>query len=246
VLVLALDTATPTVVVGIIEVGPPADSGWFTTGVRAARTASSGNRHAETLGQLIPEVLSESDLRMTDLSVVVVGLGPGPFTGLRVGVMTAVALGDALGLPVYGVCTHDAIAATYAGRAGTSGEAAAPGEAAALSEAAGFVVVTDARRRECYWAGYDASGARVSGPDVERPADMLTRPDWRSSGLVIGDPDFSEPLGTEMHPAEPDLIGLVLAASGLTEGQPPGALEPMYLRRPDAAPPAPRKPVTPR
>ncbi|MGI8626291.1 MAG: tRNA (adenosine(37)-N6)-threonylcarbamoyltransferase complex dimerization subunit type 1 TsaB, partial [Geodermatophilaceae bacterium] len=90
---------------GIVEVSAPAASGWYTSGTRAGRAISSGNRHAETLGELIPDVLGEAGVGMADLAAVVVGLGPGPFTGLRVGVMTAAALGDALGVAVYGVCT---------------------------------------------------------------------------------------------------------------------------------------------
>ncbi|MDQ4039023.1 MAG: tRNA (adenosine(37)-N6)-threonylcarbamoyltransferase complex dimerization subunit type 1 TsaB [Actinomycetota bacterium] len=263
-LVLALDTATASVVLGVVQIDASAESGWHTSGVRAARTVSSANQHAETIGQLIPDVLGEAGVGMAELAAVVVGLGPGPFTGLRVGVMTAAALGDALGVPVYGVCTHDAMAATYAALAGSAADhTARPND--------GFLVVTDARRRECYWADYDPSGARISGPHVQRPADIVTGPrsglaplsrpplpddanprrwpgkaaDWRPTGLVIGDPAFAEPLGIEVCPAEPDPMGLVLAAPALTAGRPPEPLAPLYLRRPDAALPAPRKLVTP-
>ncbi|MDQ3714575.1 MAG: tRNA (adenosine(37)-N6)-threonylcarbamoyltransferase complex dimerization subunit type 1 TsaB, partial [Actinomycetota bacterium] len=118
-LVLALDTATPTVVIGLVDIGPPAESGWYGLGVRAARSVPSGNRHAETLGALIPDVLDEGGIGMADLSAIVAGLGPGPFTGLRVGVVTAAALGDALGVPAYGVCTHDAIATMHKALAGS-------------------------------------------------------------------------------------------------------------------------------
>jgi len=237
VLVLALDTATPVVVVGVIEVSAPGESGWHTSGVRAARAVPSANRHAETLGELIPDVLEEAGVGVADLAAIVVGLGPGPFTGLRVGVMTAAALGDGLDLPVHGVCTHDAMAAMHTALAGSTPHGTAVPEE-------GFVVVTDARRRECYWAAYDASGTRISGPHVQRPADLVTRPDWRSTGLVIGDPAFSGPLGIEIQPVLPDPMGLVLAATGLAAGQPPAPLDPLYLRRPDATPPAVRKPVT--
>ncbi len=238
-LVLALDTATPTVVIGLVEIGPPAASGWYGVGARAARSLPSGNRHAETLGALIPAVLHEAGSTMAELSAVVVGLGPGPFTGLRVGVMTAAALADARGLPAYGVCTHDAIATMHKALAGSVPDGTTVPEE-------GFAVVTDARRKECYWARYDGAGARISGPHVERPADVVARPDWRGNGLVIGDPAFSGALGTEVLPAHPDPLGLVLAAPGLTAGALPGPLEPLYLRRPDAQPPSARKPVTPR
>ncbi|MDQ3476822.1 MAG: tRNA (adenosine(37)-N6)-threonylcarbamoyltransferase complex dimerization subunit type 1 TsaB, partial [Actinomycetota bacterium] len=75
---------------------------------------------------------------------------------------------------------------------------------------------------------------------------VVARPDWRRNGLVIGDSVFSEALETEVVPAGPDPMGLVLAARGLTAGERPGPLEPLYLRRPDAQPPSARKLVTPR
>ncbi|MGI8723743.1 MAG: tRNA (adenosine(37)-N6)-threonylcarbamoyltransferase complex dimerization subunit type 1 TsaB [Geodermatophilaceae bacterium] len=238
-LALALDTATATVVIGIIEMSPPAESGWHTTSVHAARIVPSNNRHAETLGELIPGVLTEAGVGMTDLAAIVVGLGPGPFTGLRVGVMTAAAFGDALRLPVHGVCTHDAIATMHKALAGSVPDGT-------TVPAEGFAVVTDARRRECYWATYDASGTRIGGPYVNRPDELPARSDWRQNGLVIGDPAFSEALGTDVLLAQPHPMGLAIATPGLTGGQPAGPLEPLYLRRPDATPPAPRKPVTPR
>lgn len=234
-LVLTLDTATPTVVVGVIELELPAESGRLTT--RAVESVPSQNRHAETLGTMIPAVLRDGALAVSDLGAVVVGLGPGPFTGLRVGIVTAAALGDALGVPVYGVCTHDAIALGYA-----TTDGAAPASRTASDQ--GFTVVTDARRRECYWADYDASGTRISGPHVQRPIEMSASPDWLAGRLVIGDPAFAEALQVEIRPAQPEPSGLVLAAHGLSEGVPPVPLEPLYLRRPDATPPAARKRVT--
>lgn len=252
-LVLALDTATPTVVVGVVEVatgvsaevGRPVESGWRALGSRAERSLASGNRHAETLGQLIPAVLAEAGIGMPELSAIVVGIGPGPFTGLRIGMMTAAALADALGRPVHGVCTHDAIATLRAARAGSVRYGATgPQQPAGLD--VGFVVVTDARRQECYWARYDVSGTRVSGPHVERPADVLARSDWRPGVLVIGDPAFSDVLGTEIVPASPVPTGLVLAVDGSLTDLSSRPLEPLYLRRPDAMPPSARKLVTPR
>lgn len=224
-LVLALDTATPLVVVGVVE----ADD----MSVPAEESAPSGNRHAETLGTLIPQVLRTAGVSAADLEAVVVGLGPGPFTGLRVGIVTAAALGDALGIPVYGVCSHDAIAAAYLARG------------AGDLDPKGLLVVTDARRRECYWAEYDGSGKRVAGPGVQRPADLVSGELRRCDELVLGDPAFAEALGAEIQPAQPDAVGLVRAAEGLSTRAAPGPLEPMYLRRPDATPPTARKPVTP-
>jgi tRNA threonylcarbamoyl adenosine modification protein YeaZ len=208
VLVLALDTATPTLVVGLARWS--ADGG---TEVLAERAVPSGNRHAELLTPTIRAVLADTGSAMADLDAIVTGLGPGPFTGLRVGVVTAAALGDARGLPVHGVCSLDAI-----------------GDGARS-------VVTDARRKEVHWAVYDAAGHRVAGPGVDRPEDApVVEP-------VVGDVRFAERLGRQVTPAEVTTAGLLRAAAPLL-GRPPAPLEPLYLRRPDAVPPAARKAVT--
>jgi tRNA threonylcarbamoyl adenosine modification protein YeaZ len=180
VLVLALDTATPTLVVGLARWS--ADAG---TEVLAERSLPSGNRHAELLTPTIREVLTGAGVRMPQLDALVVGLGPGPYTGLRVGVVTAAALGDAVGTTVFGVCSLDAIG---------SGARS---------------VVTDARRKEVHWAVYDAAGDRVAGPGVVRPDDApVTDP-------VVGDVRFAERLGREVSPAEVTTAGLLRAAAPL-------------------------------
>jgi tRNA threonylcarbamoyl adenosine modification protein YeaZ len=185
VLVLALDTATPTLVVGLARWS--ADTG---TEVLAERALPSGNRHAELLTPTIREVLTGAGVRMPQLDALVVGLGPGPFTGLRVGVVTAAALGDAVGTAVHGVCSLDAIG---------SGARS---------------VVTDARRKEVHWAVYDAAGERVAGPGVVRPEDApVTDP-------VVGDDRFAERLGREVSPAEVTTAGLLRAAVPLLGGPP--------------------------
>lgn len=184
-LVLALDTATPTLVVGLARWS--ADSG---TEVLAERALPSGNRHAELLTPTIREVLTGTGVRMPQLDALVVGLGPGPFTGLRVGVVTAAALGDAIGTAVHGVCSLDAIG---------SGARS---------------VVTDARRKEVHWAVYDAAGQRVAGPGVVRPEDApVTDP-------VVGDVRFAERLGREVSPAEVTTAGLLRAGVPLLDRPP--------------------------
>jgi tRNA threonylcarbamoyl adenosine modification protein YeaZ len=208
VLVLALDTATPTLVVGLARWSAAAG-----TEVLAERAVPSGNRHAELLTPTIRAVLADAGSAMADLDTVVTGLGPGPFTGLRVGVVTAAALGDARNLPVHGVCSLDAI-----------------GDGARS-------VVTDARRKEVHWAVYDAAGQRIAGPGVDRPEDAPV------VGPVVGDVRFAERLGREVTPAEVTTVGLLRAAVPLF-GRPPAPLEPLYLRRPDAVPPAARKAVS--
>jgi tRNA threonylcarbamoyl adenosine modification protein YeaZ len=180
VLVLALDTATPTLVVGVARWS--AETG---TEVLAERALASGNRHAELLTPTVRDVLDAAGLRVADLGSVVVGLGPGPFTGLRVGIVTGAALGDAVGLPVHGVCSLDAV-----------------GDGARS-------VVTDARRKEVHWAVYDADGHRVAGPGVVRPEEApVTDP-------VVGDVRFADRLGRDVGPAEVTTAGLLRAAAPL-------------------------------
>jgi len=180
VLVLALDTATPTLVVGLARWSP--EQG---TEVLAERAVASGNRHAELLTPAVRDVLAESAVTMRELDAVVTGLGPGPFTGLRVGIVTAAALGDARDLPVYGVCSLDAVGS------------------------GARTVVTDARRKEVHWAGYGADGQRLSGPGVDRPEDApVTDP-------VVGDVRFAERLGRDVTAAEVSTAGLLRAAAPL-------------------------------
>ena len=208
-LVLALDTATPTLVAGVARwsAGDPE--------VLAEEVRPSGTRHAELLTPAIRAALSGAGLAMGQIEVVVVGLGPGPFTGLRVGVVTAAALGDARGLPVVGVCSLDAVG---------DGER---------------TVVTDARRREVYWARYDASGDRVDGPGVARPEGFPV------PGPYVGDPAFADRLGAPVDEAAVTTSGLLRAAAPqLADPASAGPLLPLYLRRPDAVPPTASKAVT--
>nr|WP_218859864.1 tRNA (adenosine(37)-N6)-threonylcarbamoyltransferase complex dimerization subunit type 1 TsaB [Petropleomorpha daqingensis] len=208
-MVLALDTATPTLVAGVAR--------WAdgTVEVLAEQAVPSGNKHAELLTPAIRAVLGDAGTAMGDLDAVVVGLGPGPFTGLRVGVVTAATLADARRLPAVGVCSLDAI--------GDGGR----------------TVVTDARRKEVYWAAYDAAGVRVDGPGVERPEELSAR------GPFVGDERFAERLGAEVVDARVTTAGLLQAAAAqLADPSSAGPLTPLYLRRPDATPPASIKTVS--
>ena len=209
-LVLALDTATPTLVAGLVRWTAGADAE-----VLAERAVPSGTRHAELLTPAITGVLADAGLTMGDLDAVVTGLGPGPFTGLRVGVVTAAALADARGLPVIGVCSLDAIGS------------------------GARTVVTDARRKEIYWASYDAEGVRTDGPAVVRPEE-LARP-----GPFVGDPAFADRLRADVVAAAVTTAGLIRAAAAqLADPSSAGPLVPMYLRRPDATPPTAIKALT--
>lgn len=216
-LVLALDTATPAITAGLLRLpvqGCPE--------VLAQRAALDARAHGELLIPSIRELLLAAGVRMDELDAVVCGAGPGPFTGLRVGMVTAAALGDALGVPVYPVCSLDAIACRAA--VGTP-----------------LLVATDARRREVYWARYDGTGARVDGPHVGRAASVPLAGVAHAAGAAAA------ALGLPVvPPAYPDPAALVaLAAVALRAQAPPGPLTPLYLRRPDALEPSAPKRVTP-
>jgi tRNA threonylcarbamoyladenosine biosynthesis protein TsaB len=212
--VLALDTATPAVTAGVVEL--TADG----CAPRSVRVAHDPRKHAELLMPGIVEACDEAGTALPDLAAIVTGVGPGPFTGLRVGMVTAAALGDALGIPVHGVCSLDAIA-----------HGLGP-----------VVVVTDARRREVYWAAYDEDGRRTHGPHVDAPAVLLERmPDVPAAAGASAEVTGLPVVG----PAAPTPAGLVaVAAPALRAGVVPGPLEPLYLRRPDAQEPGARKRVT--
>lgn len=218
VLLLALDTATPAVTVALHD----------GTRVVAQSTAHDPRRHGELLAPGIAAVLSEAGADRRDLTDVAVGTGPGPFTGLRVGLVTARTLALALGLRLHGVCTLDVLA-----------RAALEMSSGALD--GGFVVATDARRREVYWAGYDGAGARVEGPAVARPADVP-----RDGRPVVGRGAelYLDVLGDAVAPLDPAAAVLArLVVAGLADGAVFDELEPRYLRRPDVMEPAARKRV---
>jgi len=222
VLVLALDTATPAVTAGVVELTDEV------VGTRSQRVVHDPRKHAELLMPGVLAVAAEAGVALRELAAVVVGTGPGPFTGLRVGLVTAAALGDALGLPVHGVCSLDAIA--------VDAIHSRPGERP--------LVVTDARRREVYWAAYDQAARRVHGPHVLAPAALRARlAELDVSVAAGGSADVTGLPVTD--PAAPSPAGLVaVAAAALRRGAVPAPLEPLYLRRPDAVEPGPRKPVS--
>lgn len=208
-LVLGLDTSTPAVSVALVDTD---------TGALAERVVVDARRHGELLAQGIAAVLSEAGVDRRALGAVAVGLGPGPFTGLRVGVVTAATMADALGIPSYGICSLDAL-----------------GEGAR-------VAMTDARRREVYWARYDQSGTRVDGPHVTKPAELV---DQLRGVPVLGDGALAYDgvlAGLDLR-AEPRYPSAVRIAQ-LAVTTEPGALVPMYLRRPDAEEPGAPKRVT--
>lgn len=230
--VLTIDTSTPTLVTGVVHT--------LADGTVAAteNTVENTRAHNELLMPTVFELLESTGTKLRELAAVVVGCGPGPFSGLRVGMATASGLGHALGIPVYGVCSHDAIAWRALHATDTLDAAGAT-----TGEPSGNVLVaTDARRRETYWATY-CGNRRVAGPDVG-PAETL-QPDV---DRVVAHPAIAQRLPEKLQklaageatPAVPSARGLVAVADFAAAPQP---LTPLYLRRPDAKEPA-AKPVS--
>jgi tRNA threonylcarbamoyl adenosine modification protein YeaZ len=207
---LALDTATAAVTVALAD----GDR------ILAERGTVDARRHGELLAPAIEAVLAEASVDRRDLTAVGVGTGPGPFTGLRVGLVTARTLGAVLDIPVIGVCTLDVLALG----SGLQGD---------------YRVVTDARRREVHWAAYRSTPRgpeRTAGPYVAAPgAAAYDGPAVGAGATLYADafPDRRDP----QHPSAADLARWIAA------GLPTTAPDPLYLRRPDATAPGVRKSV---
>ncbi|MEP7026346.1 MAG: tRNA (adenosine(37)-N6)-threonylcarbamoyltransferase complex dimerization subunit type 1 TsaB, partial [Actinomycetota bacterium] len=202
------------------------------TALVAAESAVDARRHGELLAPAIRAVLAAAGATVADLTDVAVGVGPGPYTGLRAGLVTARVLGSARGMPVHGACTLDIIA----------WEAAASAADAGWAGQAGFTVATDARRKEVYWARYAADGSRLTDPAVGAPADAAGGGPVAGEGGLLYPAELPGPIG----PRYPSAATLAcLTAARLAGGEPMLPAEPLYLRRPDAKVPGPPKRVTP-
>jgi len=219
VLILGLDTATEAVGAAVWD---------SATGRVRGRGAFQGPAsHGEQLAPVVVAALTAAGAQPGDLGAIGVGRGPGPFTGLRVGLVHARVMGWALGIPVHGVCTLDVLA-EQARRDG-------------LAEP--FLVVTDARRREVYWAAYDAQAVRTDGPHVGPAAQIPLR---TIPAVGIGASDHEQDLPGHRSPLHPDPAVLAeLAGRSMASGA-PAEVAPLYLRRPDATASTQRKRVTPR
>ena len=202
--VLAIDTSVGVSVVILRSNGELTQSQAVDHGMQGELTAD-----------LISQVVAESGLEISDITDVVVGVGPGPFTGLRVGLVTAAVFAHARNIPIHGICSLDAIALDYTQPC---------------------VVVTDARRKELYWARYEDK--RIGEPQVSKPEDLLAQ---------FPNTEFVGP-GAQLYP---DFIsGKVseLKAGSLARLFASGTAQlvdvsPMYLRKPDAVEPTTRKSV---
>lgn len=224
-LLLAVDTATPAVTVALHD----------GESVLAESNQVDARRHGELLLPSVDQVLAEAGVKLDAVTGIVVGVGPGPYTGLRVGLVTASTFAAVLGVPVHGLCTLDGLAYA-AGAAGIEGP---------------FVVATDARRKEVYWARYEDSRTRVGEPAVDRPAEIAEQVAGLPAvgqGALLYPEVFTDARGPE-HLSAAALAALAaerLAAGEAfenVEGAPPA---PLYLRRPDAQVPKNYKVVTPK
>lgn len=207
---LLMDTATG-IHVGLACGGQPV----------AALAESSSRRHVERLQPMVDELLTSQGVGLDDLALIAVGIGPGPFTGLRIGIVAARSMGLVAGVPVRGFSTLDAIALGWF--------------AGGLRPTSEVVVVTDARRKELYWARYDSLGRRVEGPSVSAPADVPLLP--------VGGPGvqvYPETFAGRVPEGAPEGLDAALVAARIDE-LPDTGLEPAYLRKPDAEAPRTRK-----
>lgn len=213
---LAIDTSGGTTV-GLVEA-----TGDGAVAELVGSVAPDPRGHVEALAPMIEAALAETGLRPREIDAVVVGTGPAPFTGLRVGIATAAAFARAAGCEVHGVCSLDAIAWPRSGQ---------------------LVVTTDARRREVYWAAYADGlgpadvGWRLQDPSVGPPSDVLA---WvrQHGGHIVGPGILAHP-GLAEAGVETDAdagvtpVALVSVAEALMRSGSPTPLTPLYLRRPD-------------
>ncbi|MFT2815276.1 tRNA (adenosine(37)-N6)-threonylcarbamoyltransferase complex dimerization subunit type 1 TsaB [Leifsonia sp. A12D58] len=179
-------------------------------GVIAEHGIPDTMRHAEVIGDLIQQCLTDAGIPISALSGVVAGMGPGPFTGLRVGIAAARVFALGAGKPLVPLVSHDAVAyGQYL--AGASGP---------------LIVVTDARRKEVYWSAYsgcDEVGLpiRIDGPALSKPAELL-EPEFVHAGMPRVD-------ATEISAGD---LGMVAEIS-FANKRAFAADEPLYLRSPD-------------
>lgn len=204
----------------------------------ATRRSDQRRRHVETLTPMIADCLAQAGATPAQVARVAVGTGPAPFTGLRVGLVTARAFAQARQIPIDGVSSLEAIAAAVI----------RPGD--------DVLVVTDARRREVYWGRYRSTEQdieTVAGPAVAAPAQVAgDHADLISGGAVVGAgvglypqylaggrSDEGQARAAEAHVVDPSVLGrIALRRTQAGLEQPVRAL---YLRLPDVQTPQGRK-----
>jgi tRNA threonylcarbamoyl adenosine modification protein YeaZ len=220
-LLLVVDTSSP-VVAAAVHDGDTVVGSASETGAQA---------HGELLAPVVDRALREAGAHPRDLTDVCAGVGPGPFTGLRVGVVTARVMGEALGIPVHGICSLDVLAFQAFVESGFRLQR--------------LVVATDARRKEVYVRRYGRGAMPVGPPEVVRPGDL----DAATREAVVVGPGaelYAEHFPNRAAPTSLDPAAMAELVAARLEGGgdllPP---DPLYLRRPDAVANAVRKRVTP-
>jgi tRNA threonylcarbamoyladenosine biosynthesis protein TsaB len=225
VLLLAIDTSA-IASAALVRLSPGSTAGT----VEGSFATEDTRSHAEVLAPGVASLFRDAASAGPTLDAIIVGVGPGPFTGLRSGIAMARTLSFAWQVPLHGMCSLDALA--WDVRTGAS------------APQCDFLIVTDARRREVYWARYDAEGRQVQGPAVGPAEELPPLPAYgRGAGLYadtlvangsLVDPDYAA--------AQPAAASLGLAAAALLAAG--GRLldsAPLYLRESDAKVPGPRK-----
>lgn len=173
--------------------------------------------HSERIGAAIEKVLADAGVSPSQITQVVAGVGPGPFTGLRVGLAAAQFFALGAKAELVSVCSLDAIALDYF---------------QAHPDSGALLVSTDARRKEVFWASYqsikDGIPVRVLGPSVNKPEDLeqlINLEEHAVTDLVV----------------RAGALGQIAFAQSLTDLGPDRDLTPIYLREPDAVPTKPKK-----
>lgn len=210
-LILGLDTATAVTTVALAEIEGGRCS------VLVERDHVDPRRHGEVLPVQIDAVLADAGVEPNELGLLAVGTGPGAFTGLRVGLATAGAMGLALGIPVHGVCTLDTLAW-------------------ATGRTTPFAVATDARRRELFWALYDDAATRRGEPMVGAAEAAAEAAHGLTVVVPSGTPlvEALDDVVEEEGPRAAVLCAVVSHRTALGLAAEPA--HPRYLRRPDVTP----------
>ncbi|PRB71358.1 tRNA (adenosine(37)-N6)-threonylcarbamoyltransferase complex dimerization subunit type 1 TsaB [Arthrobacter sp. MYb213] len=190
------------------------------------RTSPKGNDQTETLSSYVKELLDTHSQRGQDLAGIIVGVGPGPFTGLRVGLVAARTFGFVWNVPVHGVMSLHALAE----RVIDAGDA--PKE---------FLVASDARRKEVYWARYNNTGVLLDGPHVAAASTLDAMPLYGVGAGIYA--EVLRELGATPVEASFDWIAdarylAPRALQLLGDGADLSDTSPMYLRESDAQVPA--------
>lgn len=236
--ILALDTSS-VVSVACVTVGG-GDVNSADVEVVAEHETDSTTRHAEDLIPVCERLLVEAGWDRPD--AVLVGEGPGPFTGLRVGIAAGQSLAFAWGVDAYGICSLDGLAAQLLAESDLASESDSDLAAAGDEPGAAEPVLTaalDARRRELYWASYARNGARIDGPHVTKPGELPAEYPVGGAGVSVRAEELAETAipvlaGTETTPVSASYLARAWHAAGMPT-DPPVA---RYLRESDAVVPA--------